>query len=277
VRAENARFEPGALGLGLRPAFQEELLLRRPALGFVEIITENYLNPHGMARKNLARVRGFYPVVAHGVSLNLLGTDELDEAYLDALKQLIDEFEIPYATDHLSWTSHRGAQHHDLLPAPFTRDLVGYAAERAAYVQERIGVPLGLENVSSYVEFGRTELDEWEFGAQVAHEADCGLLLDVNNVFVNSVNHGYSPEQFLAGVPWERVLQLHIAGHQVLPNGLLHDTHDAPLADAVWSIYRRALELGGPMPTLLEWDAQIPPLDTLLSVLQEARAQRGTP
>jgi uncharacterized protein len=263
------------LGLGLRPELYAAIDSARPSLDFLEVISENYLEPGSLARERLRRVRKDYQVVLHGVSLNLLGTDALDLEYLSAVKELALELDAPYVTDHLCWTAHRGVQHHDLLPSPCSSELVPYAVERAAFVQDFLGVPFGIENLSSYVTFGASNLDEWEFYCQIAEQADCGLLLDVNNIHVSAKNHGFSAHAYLERIPWQRVLQVHLAGHRILPSGLVHDTHDCAVSPEVWELYATAWRLGGPFPTLLEWDADIPPLGELVSVLDRARAVRG--
>ncbi|MBM4363746.1 MAG: DUF692 domain-containing protein [Deltaproteobacteria bacterium] len=269
-----SRLARDALGLGLRIPHYRDLFATEPAVDFFEIITENFLGEAAPPRRNLARVRARYPVVLHGVGLNLLGAEPLDEVYLDRVKALADLVDAPFVTDHLCWTGSEGVSHHDLLPAPLVPELIPFAAERARYVQSRLGRPFGLENVSSYLEFTRSTLPEWEFLSAVAEQADCGILLDVNNVFVSAKNHGFSPEAYLRAIDPARVLQVHLAGHQDGPEGLLVDTHDRPVRDEVWALYRRAWELLGPFPTLLEWDADVPPLPVALAELERAREAR---
>jgi uncharacterized protein len=264
------------VGLGLRPALYRELESEAGKLDFLEAISDNFLESSGIAQANLRHFRRSYPLFAHGVGLNLLGTDGLDLEYLSRLRALVHEFELPHATDHLCWTAHRGVQHHELLPAPFSAELVSYVAERARYVQEFLGVPFGVENLSSYVTFRESDLTEWEFLRRVVVEADCFVLLDLNNIFVSSQNHGFSVDEYLEHVPWERVLYVHLAGHRVTPSGLLHDTHDQPIAPEVWELYQKAWKLGGPFPTLVEWDAEIPPLSELLQILEQAREVRSS-
>jgi uncharacterized protein len=267
-----------ALGLGLRPQFYRELNEGAPGVDFFEVILENYLGSSTLPREHLHVVSQRTPIVGHGVSLNLLGTDPLDWDYLHQVKDLVQEFNLPYVTDHLCWTAHRGVTHHDLLPAPYARELVRYAAGRAGEVQDFLGVPFGIENLSSYLRYTRDEMPEWEFYRQVVETAACWYMLDINNIYVSSVNHGFSPTEYLASVRWDRVLQVHLAGHQVRPDGLLHDTHDQPVCDAVWRLYEHAWQLGGPFPTLLEWDANIPPLALAVTELRKARrfqASRG--
>ena len=278
-----------ALGLGLRPQFyrdllepalrqpgQRQLALGQPKLGvdFFEVILENYLGKATLPRENLHRVAAAFPIVGHGVSLNLLGSDPIDLDYLSQVKDLVAEFKLPYVTDHLCWTAHRGVTHHDLLPVPYARELIPYAAERARQVQEYLGVPFGIENLSSYIRYARDELPEWEFYRRVVEESGCWYMLDINNVYVSSVNHGFSAAEYLHSVLWDRVLQVHVAGHQARPDGIRHDTHDQPVCDAVWQLYCAAWDHGGPFPTLLEWDANVPPLAVAAMELQKARAYR---
>ncbi len=264
-----------ALGLGLRPAHYGYLFERWPEVGYFEVISENFLGPALPPRARLDAVRARYPVVLHGVGLNLLGHAPLDEAYLDALCRLADRVDAPFVTDHLCWTGAHGVSHHDLLPTPYTPELVALAAERAHHVQRRLGRPFGVENLSSYVEFGRSTMTEWDFYAAVVREAGCWSMLDVNNVYVSSQNHGFDPHEYLRSVDYSRVLQVHLAGHTREPDGTLVDTHDHPVPDAVWALYAHAWRQGGPFPTLLEWDDRIPPMPEVLAELAKAREARA--
>jgi uncharacterized protein (UPF0276 family) len=274
-RLARARGLPGdALGLGLRVPHYRHVFEHEPPVDFFEAISENFLGPAPVPGARLERVRARYPVVLHGVGLNLLGHAPLDEAYLDALHRLADRVGAPFVTDHLCWTGARAVSHHDLLPVPYVHDLVAYAAERAAYVQRRLDRPFGIENLSSYVSFRRSTLTEWDFYAAVVREAGCWALLDVNNVYVSSQNHGFDPDAYLAAIDFSRVLQVHIAGHAREPSGVIVDTHDHPVASPVWALYARAWKLGGPFPTLLEWDAHIPPMPDVLAELAKAREAR---
>lgn len=264
-----------ALGLGLRPAHHAHLFANWPAVGYFEVISENFLGDAPVPRARLDAVRARYPVVLHGVGLNLLGHAPLDEDYLDALCRLADRVDAPFVTDHLCWTGAHGVSHHDLLPAPWVPELAELAAERARYVQRRLGRPFGIENLSSYVTHARSTMTEWDFYAAVVREADCGLMLDVNNVYVSAKNHGFDPEAYLRAMDFSRVLQVHIAGHSREPDGTLVDTHDHPVPEGVWDLYRTAWRMGGPFPTLLEWDDRIPPMPVLLAELDRARAVRA--
>jgi uncharacterized protein (UPF0276 family) len=264
-----------ALGLGLRVPHYRELFASYPDVGYFEIISENFLGDAPNPRKQLERVKARYPIVLHGVGLNLLGPEPPDPRYLERLCRLADEVDAPFVTDHLCWTGAGGRSHHDLLPVPFVPELVELAAERADFVQRRLGRPFGLENISSYLEFERSTLDEWDFVGRVVREAGCFLLLDINNVYVSSENHGFSPEAYLDTIDYSRVLQVHLAGFTREPDGTLIDTHDHPVAEAVWRLYERTWREHGPFPTLLEWDDRIPPLGDALAELAQARRRRG--
>lgn len=261
---------PDAVGLGLRPPHYRDLLACEAGPDYLEIITENFLGPAPAPRAHLARLRGRYPVVLHGVSLNLLGHEPLDERYLDDVARLADELDAPFVSDHLCWTGAHGVSHHDLLPTPYRPALVELAAERAAYVQRRLGRPFALENLSSYVAFADSTMAEHEFYAQVVAAAGCWFMLDVNNVYVSSQNHGFDPVAYLAAIDLRRVVQVHLAGHTRQPDGLIIDTHDRPVADPVLALAASIWSRAAP-PMLLEWDARIPPLDAALAELARIR------
>jgi uncharacterized protein (UPF0276 family) len=265
-----------ALGVALRAAHYPFVFEHEPAVDYFEIISENFLGPAPAPRARRARVRARYPIVLHGVGLNLLGHAPLDEDHLDRLARLADALDAPFVTDHLCWTGAHGITHHDLLPVPYTREIVELAAERAAYVQRRLDRPFGVENLSSYVTFRASTMTEWEFYASVVRESGCWSMFDVNNVYVSSQNHGFDPDAYLAAIDFSRVLQVHLAGHTREPNGTLVDTHDQPVSDAVWALYARAWKIGGPFPTLLEWDARIPPMPEVLAELAKAKEARRT-
>lgn len=264
-----------ALGLGLRVPHYDYLFTHWPAVDYFEVISENFLGSAGPPARNLARVCSRYPVVLHGVGLNLLGHAPLDETYLERLCRLADRVNASFVSDHLCWTGAHGISHHDLLPMPYTQRLAELAAERASEVQRRLGRPFGLENLSSYLEFRESTMSEAEFYTEVVRQADCHFMLDINNIYVSSVNHGFDPVDYLTAIDFARVLQVHIAGHTREPNGTIVDTHDHPVCDEVWALYARAWQLGGPFPTLLEWDAQIPSLPDTLAELERARTVRA--
>jgi uncharacterized protein (UPF0276 family) len=265
-----ATIPPVGFGLGLRPVHYEEIAASRPAVDWFELLTENYMVPGGRPLAWLERVRRDYPVVMHGVSLSIGSSDPLNLDYLTALRSLAQRLEPLWVSDHLCWTGVAGRNLHDLLPLPYTEQALRHIVERVRRVQDFLGRRLLLENVSSYVEFTHSELTEWEFLAEVARRADCLLLLDVNNVYVSACNHGFDPQAYLAGIPAERVQQIHLAGHSHCAEHIV-DTHDAAVVDAVWELYAHALERLGPVSTMIERDDRIPPLAELLAELGRAR------
>lgn len=273
ARARGVRAD--ALGLGLRLPHQRAILETAPAIDYFEVISENFLGASPIPRERLAAIRARYPVVMHGVGLNLLGHAPLDDAYLDSLARLADDLDAPFVTDHLCWTGAHGHGHHDLLPTPYVPELVELAAERAHTVQKRLDRPFGLENLSSYVSFAESTMSEAEFHAAVVREADCWSLLDVNNVWVSSVNHGFDADAYLAHVDFSRVLHVHLAGHTKETDGTLVDTHDRAVGEDVWALYRRAWKLGGPFPTMIEWDANVPPLADVMKELAKITTVRA--
>ena len=258
-------------GLGLRTEHYANFIERRPAVDWLEILSENYLVPGGKPLANLDRIRADFPVVMHGVSMSLGSTDALDAGYLRDLKSLATRVEPAWISDHLCWTGVDQHNLHDLMPLPMTEAALAHVAERIARVQDALGQRIAIENVSSYVRFAADEMSEHAFVAELARRADCLLLLDVNNVYVSSVNHGFDPRAYIDAMPAERVVQLHLAGHSARPDGFLIDTHDAPVCDAVWALYRHTLARIGPKPTMIERDDNIPALDTLLAELDQAR------
>lgn len=263
------------VGVGLRTVHQREVLERgaRGALRveFFEVISENHLVPGGRPRRIVEDVRALAPVVLHGVSLNVGSTDPLDLGYLDALAELARRIEAPVVSDHLCWTGVRGRNSHDLLPLPHTEETLRHVVARVAAVQERLGRRIALENVSTYVRFAGDEMTEWEFLAALAEAADCGILLDVNNVFVNAWNHGFDAGTYLDAIPPGRVVQIHLAGHSE-SGPLLIDTHDHPIRDEVLALYERALRRLGPVSTLVEWDDRLPSYEALEAEAARARA-----
>ena len=258
-------------GLGLRPEHYPAVLEDRPAVDWFEIISENYLVAGGKPLYFLDRIREHYPMVMHGVSLSIGGSDPLDADYLAALKRLAARVEPAWISDHLCWTGIDGRNLHDLLPLPYTEEAVAHVAGRVGRVQDCLGRQILLENVSSYVTYTDSRLCEWEFLSAVAERADCHILLDVNNVFVSAHNHGFDALAYLDGVPPGRVRQIHLAGHS--HNGsLIVDTHDHPVPDPVWALYAEAIARIGPVSTMIERDDDIPPLDVLLAELAQARS-----
>ncbi len=258
-------------GIGLRPPHYAEVVEGHPPVDWFEVITENFMVAGGNPRHVLRQVRARYPVVLHGVSLSIGSVDPLDETYLTGLAALADEIEPAWISDHLCWSSFGGHTGHDLWPLPFTEEALGHVVRRVQAVQERLRRPILIENVSSYLEFAHSTLPEWEFLSEVARRADCGLLLDVNNVFVSAHNHGFEAAEFLAGIPVERVKQIHLAGHRDEGTHLL-DTHDHAVCDGVWELYRAAVRRFGAVPTIIERDDDIPPLGEVLAESRQAAA-----
>jgi uncharacterized protein (UPF0276 family) len=257
-------------GLGLRPDHYEAILAERPAIGFFEALTENYLIPGGKPLHYLDRIRADYPILLHGVSLSIGASAPLNRDYLLALKALIARVQPAWVSDHLCWTGVGGINLHDLMPMPYTAEALAHLVPRIHEVQDTLGRRILLENVSSYVGYRASEMSEWEFLARLCNEADCLLLLDVNNVYVNSVNHKFDPDEFIRAIPAERVAQIHLAGHEVQDTFII-DTHDAPIADPVWALYRRTCARLGKVSTMIERDANIPPLAELLAELEMVR------
>jgi uncharacterized protein (UPF0276 family) len=257
-------------GLGLRPEHYRDFAAGGPRVDWLEILTENYLVPGGKPLDFLERIRARYPIVMHGVSLSIGGTDALDEAYLRELEALADRVQPAWISDHLCWTGIGGTNLHDLLPIPYTAEALAHVAERVARVQERLRRPLVLENVSSYVGFAGDEMAEWEFLAALVERSGCELLLDVNNVYVSAVNHGFDAREFVDALPACAVRQIHLAGHTDNGDHLI-DTHDAPVCDAVWDLYEHAIRRFGAVPSMIERDDHIPPIAELQAELDIAR------
>jgi uncharacterized protein (UPF0276 family) len=258
-------------GLGLRTEHYAAFAEAQPGIDWLEVISENYLVPGGKPLYHLDRIRRDVPMVMHGVSMSIGSTDPLDLTYLRELKALAERIEPAWISDHLCWTGVDHHNLHDLLPLPYTEAALRHVAQRVQQVQDVLGRRLLLENVSSYVSFAGDEMSEWEFIAELAQRADCELLLDVNNVYVSSVNHGFDAKRFIDAMPRERVRQIHLAGHEDHGHYLV-DTHDHPVCEAVWSLYAHTVQRLGPVPTMIERDDHIPPLPELLAELDHARA-----
>jgi len=257
-------------GLGLRVDHYEAILADRPPVDWFEVLTENYLVPGGKPLNYLMRIRERYPVVMHGVSLSIGSTAPLNREYLRQVKALAARLEPEWVSDHLCWTGVAGRNTHDLLPLPYTREAVDHVVARVRTVQDVLERRILLENVSSYVSFRDAPLTEWEFLAEIAERADCLILLDVNNIYVSSVNHEFDPLEYLARVPPARVQQIHLAGHEDHGDYLV-DTHDHPVRDEVWELYASAIRRLGPVSTMIERDDRIPPLAELCAELEQAR------
>jgi uncharacterized protein (UPF0276 family) len=261
-------------GLGLRPEHYEEIAASPGRVSWFEALSENYMVPGGGPLHWLDRLRRDYPMALHGVSLSIGSIDALDRGYLDNLKALVGRVQPLWVSDHLCFTGLRGQNMHDLLPLPYTEEALDHVAERVMAVQDHLGQRLVLENVSSYVTYAASELTEWEFIAELARRADCEILLDVNNVYVSAFNHGYDPLTFLNGIPADRVVQFHMAGHSHMGTHII-DTHDHPVCEDVWELYAAALKRFGRVSTMIERDDNIPPLDELLLEVARTREVAG--
>ncbi len=273
--APSTLFPDLGFGLGLRREHYRDVVEGGPqGAGWFEVISENFMVAGGNPRRVLERVRGDVPVVLHGVSLSIGSADPLDAAYLDRLDALARAVEPAWISDHLCWGTAHGFNAHDLLPLPYTAATLVHVAERVQAVQERLGRRILLENPSSYLAHRDDEMCEAEFLAELARRADCGILLDVNNVFVSAHNHGFDARAYLAALPGDRIGQIHLAGHSV-EGELLIDTHDAPVRDEVWALYAEAIARFGPRATMIEWDAHVPTFPELIAELDRARAVAG--
>jgi uncharacterized protein len=262
---------PLGFGLGLRVEHYDSILADRPPVDWFEVLTENYLVPGGKPLYNLMRVRERYPLVMHGVSMSIGSTAPLDREYLAQVKALAARIEPKWISDHLCWTGVAGKNLHDLMPLPYTEEALANVVERVRTVQDILGCRILLENVSSYVTFRDSQLTEWEFLREVAVQADCLILLDVNNIYVSSVNHEFAALDYLNAIPVDRVQQIHLAGHENHGDYLI-DTHDHPVPDPVWELYAAAVRRFGNVSTMIERDANIPPLEELCEELAAARA-----
>lgn len=257
-------------GLGLRSAYYQQILEQSPDVDWFEVVSENFMVQGGKALYYLDAIAERYPLVMHGVSLSIGGPHALDPDYLQQLKQLAERVRPAWISDHLCWSRGNAHQLHDLLPLPYTEESLDYIAARVIQVQDILQRPLLLENVSSYVRGASDDFTEWEFLAALSRESGCELLLDVNNVYVSSRNHGFDPWAFISSLPIDKVRQLHLAGHSDYGDYVI-DTHDHPVSDPVWALYQRTLEHFGPVATLLERDDHFPPFEALLDELQTAR------
>ncbi len=259
---------PTGVGLGLRWDFIDELLEKKPAIDFLEVSPENYMGRGGHYDEALDRAIAEWPLLSHGLTMSIGGTDPLREDYLAGLAKFLERVKSPWHSDHLCFSTHAGVVLHDLLPVPFKESEVGRIADRVKRAQDAIGRPMAIENVSFYLHPGKREMTEAEFIARVCEKADCGLMLDVNNAWVNATNFGFDVDEWMAAVPLDRVVQMHVAGHDLVRNGeeeLIVDTHGADVRSEVLALLERTLEKTGPVPVLLERDQAIPPLDELLA------------
>lgn len=257
-------------GLGLRKEHYETVLTEHPKVDWFEIISENYMVDGGKPLDYLTRIREYYPMVMHGVSMSIGSTEPLNFDYLKQLKSLIKRVEPEWISDHLCWTGVNGLNLHDLMPLPYTEEAIQHVADRVSQVQDYLGRQMLLENVSSYVSYSDSTMTEWEFLREVAERADCLILLDLNNIYVSAYNHNFDPYTYLTAIPGERVYQFHLAGH-THENNLIIDTHDHPIADPVFDLYAAAVEHFGRVSTMIERDDNIPPLPELLDELEQVK------
>ena len=257
-------------GVGLRTVHFNYILKHNPPVDWFEIVSENFMDSRGRPRYVLSQLAERYPLVMHGVSLSIGSTDPLDFDYLRKLKDLAKEIDAVWISDHLCWTGSNGHNTHDLLPMPLNEESLAHVVERIRIVQDFLERPLVLENPSTYVGFVNSTIDEWDFIRLMAEEADCGLLLDVNNVYVSSLNHEFDPVHYIQSLPHRRVVQFHLAGHKNCGTHVI-DTHDDYVIDPVWELYRLAHELIGGASTLIEWDAKIPDFPTVHAEVLKAR------
>lgn len=259
-------------GIGLRTPHYGHVLSTNPEVDWFEVISENYLDTGGRPRYVLEQVAERYPIVMHGVSLSIGSTDPLDRSYLSKLGELARQTRAVIVSDHLCWTGVGGRNTHDLLPMPYTDEALRHTIDRARTVSDILERPIVLENPSSYAEFSNSTISEWEFLAEVASSADCGILLDVNNVYVSAFNHGFDAKEYIDVMPADRVVQYHLAGHSNMGTHII-DTHDDHVLDAVWELYDYACERIGLRSTLVEWDARIPEFDVVCAEAVQARAR----
>src|ERR1700729_898377 len=252
----NAHTDYG-IGIGLRTPHYQHIFNKKPVVDWFEIISENFMVDGGRALANLDQILERYRVVQHGVSMYFGSAEPLNRDHLKRLKALVKRTKTPWLTDHLCWGSVDGRYSHDLLPMPYTFEAARKTAQKVREVRDFLEVPIAVENVSSYAEFHVSQMTEWEFLSEVVERADCGILLDVNNIYVSSQNHSFDPHTYVREIPAERVAQIHIAGHSKFEKYIL-DTHDHPVLEPVWQLYARTIERAGPTATLLEWDDNIP-------------------
>lgn len=260
------------VGIGLRVPHYGHILSKKPTVGWFEIISENYLVDGGRPLEILDEILEQYTVIMHGVSLYFGSPEKPKRDHLKKLKSLVRRTNTPWMADHLCWGSVDGTYTHDLLPLPYTKATAKAAAEKIRYVQDTLEIPIAVENLSSYAEFTASTMKEWEFLSEVVEQANCGILLDVNNVYVSSQNHGFDPKTYIDSIPHERVAQMHIAGHSAYEHWII-DTHDRAPSDPVWDVYEHAVTKVGRTPTLLEWDANIPSFEEVSREADKARAR----
>jgi uncharacterized protein (UPF0276 family) len=257
-------------GLGLRPPHYTEILANEPKVDWFEILTENYLVPGGKPLYYLDQIQARYPIVMHGVSLSIGSASPIDLPYLNQVAALAKRVNAYWISDHLCWTGLKPLNMHDLLPIPYTLEAVKHIAQKIIQVQEVLGQRILIENVSSYLSYTHSEMSEWEFLTEVVTRADCGILLDINNIYVSAFNHGFDPMTYLNAIPIQRVQQIHLAGHRHFDTHII-DTHDQPVIASVWELYAKAIQRFGAISTMIERDDNIPPFLELVAELNIAK------
>ncbi len=257
-------------GLGLRPCHYQTIIDSTPKVDWFEILTEDYFIDGGPELDYLDEINEKYPIAMHGVSMSIGSTDPINTGYLHRLKKLIERVNPIFVSDHLCWTGIDGYNTHELLPIPYTTEALNHTADRIKQIQDYLGRQILIENASTYMEFNESEMPEWEFLAELSENSNCGILFDVNNAFVNGFNHKFDPLQYIKTLPKERVMQIHIAGHQNKGDYIL-DTHNAPIIDEVWNLFEKSWKTFGPVSTMIERDDDIPELNILVDELEIAR------
>lgn len=268
LRPEHLKVPDYGCGAGLRVPHYHHVLRDGPKMGFFEVISENFFGEGGKPLYHLDQFAERYPVILHGVSLSIGAPEPPSREYLNKLKNLVTRVKPAWVSDHFCWSGAGGAHLHDLLPLPYTEEAIARVAERARMVQDFLEVPFGLENTSSYLTYTQSAMTEWDFVREVVERADCGLMFDVNNVYVSAYNHGFDPLTFVRSIPHERILQIHIAGHSNYGKYII-DTHVGPLIEPVLDLYRETIRLSGPVSTLLEWDDDIPEFSRLQAEVEK--------
>ena len=265
------------IGIGLRVEHYNEILTQKPELGFFEIISENFMVEAGAPLTNLQKFLDNYTLVQHGVSLSIASAEQLDFEYLKKLKKLTDMTNTPWVSDHLCWTRAHTHHYHDLLPLPYTTEYAKFIAEKARIVQDYLERPFALENLSSYVTFKESQMTEWEFYSEVVQRGGIHMMLDINNVYVSSVNHDFDPMDYFKNLPYDKVIQVHLAGHSVQENGIILDTHDDYVCDEVWKLYSYVHQQTGGVSTLLEWDDNFISLEDTIKEAKKALLYQKEP
>ena len=265
---------PARTGVGLRQAHFQAFIETPPDVAWVEVHTENYMGDGGPRQRALELIRRDYPLSCHGVGLSLGSAEGLDDAHLDRIRKVIDRFQPGLVSEHVSWSVSGGVYFNDLLPLPYTEEALATICRNIDHAQTALGRQILVENPSSYIRFAESTMPEWEFMAEIPRRTGCGLLLDVNNIHVSAFNHAFDAEPYLDAIPLDRVQEVHVAGHsirQIDDETILIDDHGAPVTDAVWELFRQALKRLGPVPTLLEWDTNVPELPVLLDEARKAQ------